>query len=276
MSDHVLGKSVIVTGAGNGFGRLIACALAQRKAFVTCVDIDPESVANTVELAGEAHAHAVVADVSDAKAMQSAVNKAIQVYGRVDVLVNNAGIMPLALFADHASALDQWHRAIDINIKGTINGIAAVYDAMTEQGHGQVVNISSIYGNHPTYGAGVYGATKSAINFISESLRVETRGAIKVSIIKPTGVSDTGLGQSVVNREGVRGILGHNAEDYLSLREARVSGQLAAEKSDPESPAYLMLEPGHIADAVVHVINQPDGVSIGDITVRATGEHFIL
>lgn len=274
MTDYIRGKSVIVTGAGGGFGRLVALSLAERGARVMCVDIDGASAEATAKDAKEAIAFA--ADVSDVGDMHMVAARTIATFGRIDVIVNNAGIMPLALFADHADAIGSWHTAIDVNIKGTVNGIAAVYDQMIAQGGGQVVNISSIYGNHPTFGAGVYGATKAAINFISESLRVEARGKIKVSIIKPTGVSGTGLADTVVNRAGVKGILGHNVDDYMALREDRVAGRLGPEAADPESIGYLMLDPAEVAAAVVHVIDQPDGVSIGDMTVRATGEHFIL
>ena len=274
MTDHVRGKSVIVTGAGGGFGRLTALALAARGARVACVDIDGPAAEATAQDAGAAIGMA--ADVADAVAMKEVAARTVEAFGAIDVLVNNAGTMPLALFADHGDALDRWHQAIDVNIKGTLNGIAAVYDQMIAQGRGQVVNISSIYGNHPTYGAGVYGATKAAINFMSDSLRVEARGKIKVTVVKPTGVSGTGLADTVVNRAGVKGILGHNFDDYMALREDRLAGRLGPESSDPDSSGYLMLDPAEIAASVVHVIDQPDGVSIGEITVRATGEHFIL
>ncbi len=90
-------------------------------------------------------------------------------------MINNAGIMPLAFFSDHAEAHAAWLRCIDINIKGVLNGQVAAYDTMIEQGRGHIVNVSSIYGNFPVTGAAVYGATKAAVNFLSESLRVEAR-----------------------------------------------------------------------------------------------------
>lgn len=237
-------------------------------------DIDPQAAAVTASEVSEAIA--IPADVSQAGEMRDVAAKTILAFGGIDVLVNNAGTMPLALFSDHAEAMDRWHQAFDVNIKGTLNGIAAVHDQMIAQGRGHVVNISSIYGNHPTYGTGVYGATKAAINFMSDSLRVEARGKIKVTVVKPAGVSGTGLADTVVNRAGVKGILGHNFDDYMALRDDRVAGRLGPESSDPASSGYLMLDPAEVAASVVHVIDQPDGVSIGEITVRATGEHFIL
>ena len=100
-------------------------------------------------------------------------------------MVNNAGVMPLAFYADHADAGAAWERCIDINIKGVLNGIVAVYDQMIAQGRGHIVNLSSIYGNFPVAGAGVYGASKAAVNFLSEALRVEAQGRIKVTVVKP-------------------------------------------------------------------------------------------
>lgn len=279
---YVTGKSVIVTGAGSGFGRLIAARLMSSGAKVTCVDIDSATLMQTVKdlnlnpSTEGIKAQAVVADVTDPEAMQAVAKAALSTYETIDVLINNAGVMPLALFSDHDKALELWHRAIDINIKGALNGIAAVYDQMIAQSNGHIINISSIYGNHPTYGAGVYGATKAALNFISESLRVEARGKIKVSLVKPTGVSGTGLSDTIVNREGVVGILGHNLKDFQAVREARLNDSLEPELANPENTAYVMLAPEYIADAVMHVINQPDGVAISDVTVRATGDHFIL
>lgn len=139
-----------------------------------------------------------VVDVTDLAQFKAAAQAAIDQFGAIDVLVNNAGVMPLAYFADHESAWQRWHQAIDINIKGVVNGIAAVYDQMIAQGRGHVVNISSIYGNGGIAGAGVYSATKMAVA-MSDALRVETQGRIKVTTVKPTGVLGTNLGSGIVN-----------------------------------------------------------------------------
>jgi NADP-dependent 3-hydroxy acid dehydrogenase YdfG len=148
---------------------------------------------------------------------------------------------------------------------------------MIAQGQGHIVNVSSIYGNFPVAGAGVYGATKAAVNFLSESLRVESQGKIKVTLIKPTGVPGTGLGAGIVNPAAVVGILGQNAAAYLeTVRGLASGGPGAAAQMDPESIAYALLAPDHIADAVIHAINQPWGVSLGDITIRASGDGYIL
>ena len=99
---------------------------------------------------------------------------------------NNAGVMPLAFYADHAEAADAWERCIDINFKGVLNGIMAVHDQMISQGRGHVVNLSSIYGNYPVAGAGVYGATKAFVQSMSEAIRQELKGTgVKVCTLNP-------------------------------------------------------------------------------------------
>jgi NADP-dependent 3-hydroxy acid dehydrogenase YdfG len=147
---------------------------------------------------------------------------------------------------------------------------------MIAQGRGHVVNVSSIYGNFPVVGAAVYGATKAAVNFLSESLRVESRGKIKVTIIKPTGVPTTGLASTVVNQAAAVGIVAQNMPDFMEMFGQIAEGRFPAERLDPESIGYPSLAPEFIADAIVYAIDQPWGVSIGDVTVRASGDHFIL
>jgi NADP-dependent 3-hydroxy acid dehydrogenase YdfG len=208
--------------------------------------------------------------------MSALAEAAVATYGRIDVMVNNAGKMPLAFIADHKLALDAWSQCIDINFKGVINGTVAVYDQMIAQGCGHVINISSIFGNHPVIGAAVYGATKSAVNYFSESLRVEARGKIKVTIVKPTGVSATGLAGTVINPASGIGILGQNAGALMEMRAQMQRGTSPKSWVDPDSVEYAMLAPDFIADAVVQAMNQPWGVSIGDITVRAAGDYYIL
>ncbi|HEY8517243.1 MAG TPA: SDR family oxidoreductase [Candidatus Binatia bacterium] len=278
MADHVAGKSIIVTGAGSGFGRLVSERLAARGAKVACADVNLDAVEAVkkaiTERGGSALAlHADVANLADMRALAKAT---VDAFGAIDVLVNNAGIMPLAFYADHAAAVDAWHRCIDVNLKGVLNGIVAVYDQMIAQGRGHVVNLSSIYGNYPVVGAAVYGATKAAVNFLSESLRVETRGKIKVTIVKPTGVPTTGLAGTVINQAAAVGILGQNTNEFMEMFAQITEGRFPAENLDPESIAYPSLAPEFIADAIVHAIDQPWGVSIGDVTVRAAGDHFIL
>lgn len=278
MTNHIEGKSIIITGAAGGFGKLISDKAAALGGLLTCVDIDAESLKASVDSlnSGSASAIAMAADVTQLDQMKAVAQKAVQTYGKIDVIINNAGVMPLGLFSDHEIGAEKWHRCVDINFKGVLNGIISVYDQMMAQGEGHVINLSSIYGNFPVLGAAVYGATKTAVNFLSESLRVEARGKIKVTIIKPTGVPGTNLGSGVVNPEAVIGIVGQNASGFLETLAAYGEGKLDPSKLDPSNIDYPVLDPEHIADQIIYAINQPKGVSIGDITVRASGDHYIL
>ena len=277
-SSHLADRVVIVTGAAGGFGRLVSSRLVARGSHVVATDVDAAGLDDLVaSLAdGPGSAMAVVGDVTDLTSVQAVVDAAVERHGRVDAIVNNAGTMPLAFFSDHDAAAGAWDRCIDINIKGVLHGMIAVHDQMMAQGHGHVVNISSIYGNRHTKGSAVYSATKAAVNVMSESFRVECQGAIKVTIVKPTGVPATGLAGSVVNFEAASGILGEHAEEYGATLGEVFGGTASPELSDPESPKYAVLSPDYIADAVVYALDQPWGVSIGDITVRATGDRYIL
>ena len=278
MTNHIAGKSIVITGAGGGFGRLVAQKAAALGAKVTCGDIDLAAVEATVEAVTSAggSAIAVQTDVRDLAAVKVLVARAVAVHGGIDVMINNAGIMPLAFFSDHEAAYPAWERCIDINIKGVLNGMVAAYDPMIAAGRGQIVNLSSIYGNFPVIGAAVYGASKSAVNFLSESLRVESRGKIKVTTIKPTGVPTTGLSGTVINPAAGVGIVAHNMPDFMDMVGQMGAGTFPAERLSPDSIDYASLAPEHIADAIIHVVNQPWGVSISEMTVRAAGDHFVL
>ena len=278
--SYLADRVIIVTGAAGGFGRLISAKAAARGAKVVCSDIDEAALAEAVaDIPADSTSGTVVAnpaDVTNLTDMKRLVAETVEQFGSVDAIVNNAGVMPLAFFSDHEAAADAWDRCIDINIKGVLNGMIAVYDQMVEQGRGHVVNLSSIYGNYPVVGAAVYGATKAAVNTMSESFRVEAQGKIKVTIVKPTGVPGTGLGAGVINPEAVVGILGQNAAEYFGTLGARHEGTLDPAALDPDDPAYAILGPEHIADAIIHALDQPWGVSVGDITIRATGDRYIL
>ena len=278
MHNYLKGKVVVVTGAAGGFGRLVAIKSLELGASVACSDIDERALSQLVEgmEADDSRVMGVEADVSKLSEVQSLVAKTTEQFGQVDVMINNAGIMPLAFFSDHLNATDAWDRCIDINIRGVLNGITAVYDQMIDQGQGHIVNLSSIYGNYPVAGAGVYGASKAAVNLLSQSLRVESQGKIKVTIVKPTGVPGTGLGQGVVNQEAIVGILGQHDASYRQMMQAHISGELPEQHKHRESIEYYALDPQDLADQIIYAINQPWGVSIGDITVRASGDAYVL
>ncbi|MBI1251257.1 MAG: SDR family NAD(P)-dependent oxidoreductase [Alphaproteobacteria bacterium] len=278
MGEHIKGKVIAVTGAARGFGRLICEKAAAMGARIAAADID-EAELTAVASAVAASGGSIIARRADVTALQDTkalVEAAVTEFGALDVMINNAGVMPLAFFADHAAAERAWDRCIDINIKGTLNGIIAAHDQMIAQGRGHVINLSSIYGNYPVVGAGVYGATKAAVNFLSHALRVESQGRIKVTTIRPTGVPATNLSSGIVNMDAVVGILGQKAQTYLPELQAVASGQGNGARLDPNRMDYIALDPTFIADAVIHAIDQPWGVSLSDITVRASGDEYIL
>lgn len=278
LKNHVDGKSIIITGAGGGFGALVSQKAAEMGAKIICADINAESAEAVAKCICDngGTALAVTADVTNPEQMRGVAKAAVNAFGGIDVMINNAGVMPLAFMSDHKEALPKWHQCIDINFKGVVNGTAAVYDQMMAQGRGHVINLSSIYGNHPVVGSAVYGATKAAVNFFSESLRVEARGNIKVTIVKPTAVMATGLAAGVVNPMAAAGSVGHNIEEFGAVIGAYIEGKSPAEVHDPDNMAYQIMDAEHIADSIIYVINQPWGVSIGDITIRASGDHYIL
>lgn len=278
MASHVEGRVVVVTGAGGGFGRLISSMCAERGALVVAADLDVDAATETVTAitAGGGEAMARRVDVTDKDDVDALVAAAVDRYGAVDVMVNNAGTMPLAYFADHQQAYEAWARCIDVNLKGVLHGMIACFDQMVAQGRGHVVNLSSIYGNAATSGSGVYSATKAAVVVLTESLRLEAQGRIKTTVVRPTGVPATGLGSTMVNGDAAKGILGAAADTYFAELGAAFGGGAAPGKTDPDSVEYLAIAPEELAAAVVHCIDQPWGVNISDITVRATGEAYVL
>lgn len=277
-NNYVKDKVIVVTGASSGFGRIVCEKTATLGAKVVCGDVDAQTLADvvtTLERRG-VQVLGLATDVTQVEQVQALANAAVERFGRIDVMINNAGIMPLGFYADHAQALAAWSRCIDVNIKGVLHGIVAVHDTMIRQGSGHVINLSSIYGNFPVAGAAVYGASKAAVNFLSEALRVESQGRIKVTNVRPTGVPGTNLSSAIVNPQAIVGILGQNAARYLQQMGAAQAGELPPEQQSVDNIEYFALAPEYLAEQIVYAINQPLGVSIADITVRASGDGYIL
>jgi NADP-dependent 3-hydroxy acid dehydrogenase YdfG len=275
--NYVSGKVVVITGAGSGFGRLTAASAASMGASVVAADIDPASVKETVSgiVDSGGSAIAVETDVASKEQMDNLARAAVDAFGAIDVLINNAGVMPLAFFSDHHQAWPAWERCIDINFRGVVNGITAVYDQMMAQGRGHIINLSSIYGNQGTAGSGVYSATKAAVVVLSDALRVEAQGKIKVTVIRPTGVPATKLGSGVINPQAIVGLIGQNAERFGESVTKWMEGSLPPEQGDMNHVRYWTLSPEDLTAQIIAVMNMPWGVNISDVTVRATGEDYI-
>ena len=278
MPNYLKGKVIIVTGAAAGFGEILSRKISAMGAKIVAADIDQKGLGKVTKLVREQGGEIIglATDVTDKDQMRHLVDKALGEFNAIDVLINNAGIMPLAFYSDHQKAEDSWERCIDINIKGVLNGIVAVHDQMIKQGGGHIVNLASIYGNYPTAGGGVYGATKAAVIFLSESLRIESQGKIKVTIVRPTGVPATKLGAGIINPAAVTGLLGQNTASYMSKFEAAEAGQLPPSMTDINHIEYFALDPESLVDQIIYAINQPEGVAISDITVRASGDSYVI
>ncbi|WP_114391206.1 SDR family oxidoreductase [Notoacmeibacter marinus] len=239
------GKSgtAIITGASSGIGAATARSLvAQGYDVVLTARREDRLDMLATELGSSAMALAV--DVSDRDGMSRVVAETLRHFGGVDVLINNAGTMPVASFAE--ADMDDWDRMIDINLKGVLYGIKAVLPHMLRQGGGDIVSIASIAGLRATAINGVYAATKSAVRFAMESLRQETgRSAIRSTIITP-GAVDTELEASVTNS---------------NVRQALET-----------TIDFKLLDPSAIADAILYALAQPRNVCIGEIVIRPTAQ----
>lgn len=273
--NYVDGKVIIVTGASSGFGMLTAKRAAEWGGKVVLAARNEDKLKEAVSAIREAGGEAsyVVTDVAKREDVFNMAKFAVDTYSRIDVLVNNAGTMPLAFFSDHEQALDKWEQCIDISIKGTIFGISAVYDQMIKQGQGQVINVSSIYANFPVAGAGVYQVAKMGVQYLAESLRSECQGKIKVTTIKPTGFMKTNLSSSVVDQMAMMPAVAGPLEILSNWVE---EAPLRPDFHDINSMTYNDPDPQVLADNIIYAINQPWGVSIGDLTVRASGESFVI
>ena len=273
--NYVECKVIIITGASSGFGKLTAKRAAEMGGKIVLAARSEEKLKETVAeiKAAGGEASYIVTDVAKKDDVFAMAKFAVDTYGRIDVLVNNAGTMPLAFFSEHEQALDKWEQCIDISIKGTIFGISAVYDQMIKQGQGQVINVSSIYANFPVAGAGVYQVAKMGVQYLAESLRSECQGKIKVTTIKPTGFMKTNLSSSVVDQMAMMPAVAGPLEILSNWVE---EAPLRPDFHDINSMTYNDPDPQVLADNIIYAINQPWGVSIGDLTVRASGESFVI
>lgn len=239
MTNHVQDKVVLITGASSGIGEATAYLLAEHGAKVVLGARRTERLEKVAETIRSKGGTALVKtlDVTDRDDVAAFVRFATDSFGHVDVLFNNAGIMPLAPMS--ALKTDEWDSMINVNIHGVLNGIAAVLPAMEARGKGQIINTASV-GAHAVFGGGtVYCATKYAVWAISDGLRQETQ-KIRVTVISP-GVTTTELGHDITD-EFSQGVLKQLRQDSLS--------------------------PDAIASAVLYAVNQPDGADVSEVIVR--------
>jgi NADP-dependent 3-hydroxy acid dehydrogenase YdfG len=233
-------KTVVITGASSGIGEATARRLVAdgHRVFLGARRTDRlELLTQEITKTGGTAAFRRL-DVTDAADMRSFIDAARSEFGRIDVVVNNAGVMPLSPL--EALKVDEWDRMIDVNVRGVLHGIAAALPSMREQGGGHFVNIASVGAHEVSPTAAVYCATKFAVRAISEGLRQESNGDIRVSVISP-GVTESELA------------------DSISDPEARQTMKTYRSVALPASA---------IADAIAFAVSQPPQVDVNEIVVR--------
>ncbi|WP_095053025.1 SDR family oxidoreductase [Pseudomonas sp. Irchel s3b2] len=244
--SNIQGKVVVITGASSGIGEASARLLAKQGAHVVlgARRFDRlETLVAELNEAGQSAAFRAV-DVTRRDDMQAFIDFAVERFGRVDVIVNNAGVMPLSKL--EALKVEEWDRMIDVNIRGVLHGIAAGLPLMQRQRCGQFINIASIgaYTVSPT--AAVYCATKFAVRAISEGLRQEVGGDVRVTVISP-GVTESELAESISDAGG-----------RAEMREFR----------------KIAIPAEAIARAIAYAIDQPADVDVSELIVRPTASPF--
>ncbi|EJL30452.1 SDR family oxidoreductase [Novosphingobium sp. AP12] len=196
--SNIENKVVVITGASSGLGAATARRLSASGAKVVLGARRADRLAALAEeLGGDGSALAVPTDVTQADQVQRLVDTAVAAFGRVDMILNNAGIMPLSPL--ERLKIADWDRMIDVNLKGMLYGIAAVLPHMQRQLSGHIINVSSVAGFKVIPTSSVYSATKTAVRVISEGLRQEVKPYnIRTTVISP-GATDTELPGSVTD-----------------------------------------------------------------------------
>jgi len=248
MSNNIDGKVIVITGASSGLGEAAARLLgAQGASIVLGARRADRLRALADELTGKGgKAITLATDVTRREQVAALVDAAVQTYGRIDVLINNAGLMPQSLL--ERLQVEQWDRMIDVNIKGVLYGIAAALPYMQRQKSGHFINVSSVAGHRVGPGSVVYSATKFAVRAISEGLRQEVKPYnIRTTVISPGAVA-TELPDSVT--------------------DADASARVHKFYADVAIPA------DSFARAVAFAISQPEDVDINEILFRPTRQEY--
>lgn len=239
------GKVVAITGASSGIGEATARLLAKRGVAVVLGarrTARLERLAKEIQNAGGTVRFRKL-DVTSRADTEAFIRYARDQFGRLDVVVNNAGVMPLSNI--EALKVDEWDRMIDVNIRGVLHGIAAALPIFKQQGSGQFVNLSSIGGHAVFPTAAVYCATKYAVLAISEGLRQENTD-VRVTVISP-GVTESELADTITDPDAAAGM--------KAFRK-------------------IAIGPDAIGRAIAFAIEQPDGVDVNEIIVRPTASPY--
>ena len=246
--SNIANKVIVITGASSGIGQATAINLAQQGAKLMLGARRQDRLAQLVEQIQAAGGEAAftLVDVTQRDQVTNLVHAAQEQFGPVDVLINNAGIMPVSRL--YELKVDEWNTMVDVNIKGVLHGIAAVLPGMMERKSGHIINVASIAGQKVMAAGAVYCGTKFAVRAISEGLRLEVGSSnVRTTIISP-GAVDTELPNTISNPA---------AQQY-------VAGIYKKEAIEPEA----------IARAIAFAIEQPMNVDVNEITVRPTIQEF--
>ena len=241
----MIDKVVAITGASSGIGKATGMHLASQGAKVVLSARGEEklrSVARDIEAAGGDAAIASI-DVSRRDDLARFVETARQRFGRLDVLVSAAGAMPIGPLSD--LAVDDWEKMVDVNLKGVLHGIAAALPVFLAQNSGHFINIASTAARKTTPNQAVYSATKAAVLALSDGLRQELAGKLRVTVISP-GFTNTNF-------------LGHVRDDALRSQMREAADKFA-------------MEPEAVARAIAYAIEQPEDVDIGEVVIRSTAQ----
>jgi NADP-dependent 3-hydroxy acid dehydrogenase YdfG len=248
MSNNIEGKVIVITGASSGLGEATARLLSAQGASVVLGARRADRLQSLAdELTGRGgKALPVTTDVTDREQVKELVDAAVQTYGRVDVMINNAGLMPQALL--ERLRIDEWDQMIDVNIKGVLYGIAAALPHMKEQKAGHFINVSSVAGHRVGPGFAVYAATKHAVRALSEGLRQEVKPYnIRTTVISPGAVA-TELPNSVTDPDAAE-----------RIRKFYQDVAIPAES---------------FARAVAFAISEPEDVDVNEILFRPTRQEL--
>lgn len=245
--SSIAGKVVIITGASSGIGAATAKLLSQNGAKLMLAARREDRLDALVKAinAEGGTASFLVTDVTSKEQVKVLAEAAVKQHGRIDVLINNAGLMPVSRLAE--LKVDEWDRMIDVNIKGVLNGIAAVLPGMLEQKSGHIINISSVAGQKVMAAGAVYCGTKFAVRAIAEGLRLEVGKDVRSTVISPGAVM-TELPDTISNPDV----------------QKMVAGMYEAQAIDPAA----------IARAILFAMEQPEDVDVNEIVVRPTVQEF--
>lgn len=247
-----MNKVAIITGASSGMGAATAELLAKNGIKVMMAARREDRLKELQEKIRQAGGEASykVTDVTSRTDLEALAEETIKTYGKIDILINNAGLMPISFF--NKLKVDEWDRMIDVNIKGVLYGMAAVYKHMEERNEGHIINMSSIAGHIIFPTSSIYSATKHAVRILTEGVRQELRADqdIRVTLISP-GAIETELYQTITD------------EDVPSVIE-KLGGL-----------DWKQLEPMAIAETILFAIQQPQHVTINELIVRPTTQKSL-